>query len=126
MSQLSNIRLQPVNRILKWQSGMLILLTLVLWRWQGQAAAIAGIYGAAMAITNTLLIKWYLWRAAETARADAGKNLSKAYRCVAERWILTIAFFVIGFKVLALSPQPLLISFVLTQLMLFLGYKNRA
>lgn len=126
MSQLSNIRLQPVNRILKWQSVILILLALVLWRWQGQAAAIAGIYGAAMAVTNTLLIKWHLWRAAETARADAGKNLSKAYRCVAERWIFTIAFFVIGFKVLALSPQPLLISFVLTQLVLFLGYKNRA
>lgn len=105
---------------------MLVLAALVLWRWQGHAAAIAGLYGGAMAVINTLLLKWHLWRAAETARADAGKNLSKAYRCVAERWFFTIAFFVIGFKVLALSPQPLLISFVLTQLMLFLGYKNRA
>ena len=119
------VRAQPVNRVLCWQCVMLVLITLVGFVWQGLATAIAIFYGAIIAMTNTLLMKWHLHRAAYSARADAGKNLSKAYRCVAERWLVSIVLFAIGFGVVVLSPLPLLIGFVLTQLMLFLGYTNR-
>lgn len=118
-------RAQPVNHVLRWQCAMLVLITLVGFFWQGMAVATALFYGAVIAIFNTLLMKWHLHRAAYSARADAGKNLSKAYRCVTERWLVSIVLFAIGFAVLALSPLPLLIGFVLTQLMLFLGYTNR-
>lgn len=120
------VNAQPVNQVLRWQCVVLVIITLIGFIWQGKAAAIAISYGAAMAIFNTLLMKWHLHRAAHTARADAAKNLSKAYRCVAERWLSSLVLFAIGFAVLALLPLPLLIGFVLTQLMLFLGYTNRA
>lgn len=120
------VNAQPVNQVLHWQCVVLVVITLIGFIWQGKAAAFAISYGAAMAIFNTLLMKWHLHRATRTARADAAKNLSKAYRCVAERWLSSLVLFAIGFAVLALLPLPLLIGFVLTQLMLFLGYTNRA
>jgi len=119
------VRAQPINHVLRWQCVMLVLITLVGFVWQDVATAIALFYGAVIAIINTLLMKWHLHRAAYSARADAEKNLSKAYRCVVERWLTSLVLFAIGFAVLALSPLPLLIGFVLTQLMLFLGYTNR-
>ena len=119
------VRAQPINHVLRWQCVMLVLITLVGFVWQDVATAIALFYGAVIALTNTLLMKWHLHRAAYSARADAEKNLSKAYRCVVERWLTSLVLFAIGFAVLALSPLPLLIGFVLTQLMLFLGYTNR-
>ncbi len=119
------VRAQPVNHVLRWQCVMLVLITLVGFVWQGVATAIGLFYGAVIAIINTLLMKWHLHRAAYSARADAEKNLSKAYRCVVERWLTSLVLFAIGFAVLALLPLPLLIGFVLTQLMLFLGYTNR-
>ncbi len=119
------VRAQPINHVLRWQCVMLVLITLVGFVWQDVTTAAALSYGAVIAITNTLLMKWHLHRAAYSARADAEKNLSKAYRCVVERWLSSLVLFAIGFAVLALSPLPLLIGFVLTQLMLFLGYTNR-
>jgi len=119
------VRAQPINHVLRWQCVMLVLITLVGFVWQDVTTAIALFYGAVIALTNTLLMKWHLHRAAYSARADAEKNLSKAYRCVVERWLTSLVLFAIGFAVLALSPLPLLIGFVLTQLMLFLGYTNR-
>ncbi|MCX4189817.1 ATP synthase subunit I [Methylophaga sp. OBS3] len=120
------VNAQPINQVLLWQCVALVLITIVVLVWQGMFAAVATLYGAAMAIFNTLLMKWHLHRAAHTARADAGKNLSKAYRCVIERWFSSLVLFAFGFAVLALAPFPLLLGFALTQLMLFLGYTNRA
>lgn len=119
------VRAQPVNHVLRWQCVMLVLITVVGFVLQGVTTATALFYGAGIAIINTLLMKWHLYRAAYFARSDAEKNLSKAYRCVVERWLTSLVLFAIGFAVLALSPLPLLIGFVLTQLMLFLGYTNR-
>ncbi|AFJ03060.1 ATP synthase I chain [Methylophaga frappieri] len=120
------VRVRPLNTVLKWQCLVLGLFTVILFFWQGLPAALSGLYGATIAVFNTLLMKWHLYRAASVARADAGKNLSKAYRCVMERWFFTIVLFAFGFSVLALSPLPLLVGFVVTQLMLFLGYTKQA
>ena len=122
----SLVRLQPVDAILKRQAGLLVVIFLAVFFWQGLAIAIAAVYGGLIAVSNTVLMRWQLLQAAKTAGADAGLNLRKAYSCVAQRWVLTFALFTIGFAVLALRPLPLLIGFTGLQLMLFFGHMNRA
>lgn len=122
----SLVRLQPVDAILKRQAGLLVVIFLVVFFWQGFAIAIAAVYGGLIAVSNTVLMRWHLLQAAKSAGADAGLNLRKAYSCVAQRWVLTFALFTIGFAVLALRPLPLLIGFIGLQLMLFFGHMNRA
>jgi len=123
MEQLA--RLQPLNRVLKWQ--LLTLVVIVVFTvWWGVETIIAAVFGALIAVINTLLMKWHIMRAARTARANAEKNLSSAYRCVAERWMVTIMMFATALGALELKGLPLLLGFALTQLMLFLGNSNRA
>ena len=122
----SRIRVQPINHLLKVQLVVLVITVLIILWWQGNSASIACFYGGGIAIANTLLQRWYLISAAINAKSDAGMNLRKAYRCVLERWCLTIILFAVGFKVLALMPMPLMTGFILTQLALLFGNKNRA
>lgn len=123
MEQLA--RTAPLKRVLMWQIVMLIAIA-VFTAWWGTEPVLASIYGALIAIFNTLLMLWHIKRAVITARADAEKNLSSAYRCVAERWLVTIMMFAGGLGALGLEALPLLLAFTLTQLMLFLGNTNRA
>lgn len=123
MQQLA--RLQPLNRVLKWQLVMLAFIAFFTV-WWGVETLYAATFGACIAVINTLLMKWHILRAARTARADAEKNLSSAYRCVAERWLVTIMMFATALGALELKGLPLLLGFALTQLMLFLGNSNRA
>ena len=119
-------RIQPINHLLKMQVVTLVVIVLIILWWQGNSAAIACFYGGSIAIANTLLQRWHLIGSARQAKANAGMNLRKAYRCVAERWILTIVMFAVGFGVLSLSPLPLMTGFIVTQLALLFGIKNRA
>ena len=123
MEQLA--RLQPLNRVLKWQLLTLVVIA-VFTVWWGVETIIAAVFGALISVINTLLMKWHIMRAARTARANAEKNLSSAYRCVAERWMVTIMMFATALGALELEGLPLLLGFALTQLMLFLGNSNRA
>ena len=119
-------RVQPLNLLLKRQAATLVLMFLVFFVWQGLEMAVAVAYGAAIGIANTLLQRRHLILAAREAKADAAMNLRKAYRCVAERWIVTIAMFSVGFIVLEFSAPGVLAGFIATHLVLFLGNTNRA
>jgi ATP synthase protein I len=118
------IRVRPINHLLKMQVVALVLISLFFLWWQGNSAAMASFFGGFIAIANTLLQRWHLIKAATQAKSDAGKNLRKAYRCIAERWILTIVMFAVGFGLLALLPLPLMAAFIVTQLALLFGNMN--
>ncbi len=122
----SRIRVQPINQLLKRQVVLLVITVLTLLWWQGTNEAIASLYGGSIAIVNTLLQRWHLIGAATQAKSDAGKNLRKAYRCIIERWIVTIVMFVVGFAVLRFLPLPLMTGFIVIQFALLFGHKNRA
>jgi len=110
---------------LKWQITTLVLTVLIVFVWQGNMAGIAYLYGGGIAVGNTLLQRWHLFAAAKTAKADADKNLGRAYRCVAERWVLTIVLFAIGFLVFV-PAEMLLAGFVVAQIAVLFGHRNRA
>ena len=118
------VRVQPVNYLLKIQVVLLALTVLIVFLWQGGGGAIACFYGGSIAIANTLLQRWHLIGSVKQARSDASMNLRKAYRCVAERWILTVVMFVVGFAVLNFLPLPLMTGFIVTQLALLFGTRT--
>jgi ATP synthase protein I len=120
------VRAKPINHILRVQLLTLGIIA-ILFYWQGWSSMAAGAFGSFIAIGNTLLIKWHLHQAAKTAGAYANKNLQRAYRCVAERWLFTIALFAIGFGIFAFKPFPLFGGFAVTQMVvLVFGNLNRA
>lgn len=122
----SRIRVQPINQLIKRQIVLLVITVLiVLWR-QESSGALACFYGGSIAIANTVLQRWHLIGSAKKAKSDAGMNLRRAYRCVLERWVLTVVMFAVGFAVLHLSPPHLMTGFIVTQLALLFGIKNRA
>jgi len=120
------LRVQPINHLLKMQVLVLVGIVLISLWWQGSEVAIACLYGGIIAVANTLLQRWHLIDSVEQAKSDAGKNLRKAYSCVAQRWILTIAMFAVGFAVLKFLPLPLMTGFIVTQMALLFGIKNQA
>jgi ATP synthase protein I len=120
------IRVQPINSIIRIQVVILVLTVVIVLCLQGLSAAEACLYGGGIAIANSLLQRWHLIGAAKRAKSDAGMNLRKVYRCVAERWILTIVLFVIGFAVLKLVPLPLITGFIVAQLALLFGNLKQA
>jgi len=120
------IRVQPINHLIKMQVVVLVVTVFIFLWWQGSSASIACFYGGGIAVANTLLQRWHLISSAKQAKSDASMNLRKAYRCVAERWLLTVVMFAVGFAVLILSPLPLMTGFIVTQLTLLFGNLNRA
>ncbi len=119
------VRAEPINRLLKWQIVALVITAFLIFLWQGLLASIAVSFGAAIAVINTCLQKWHLHAAAKFAGADAGKNLGRAYRCVAERWIMTIVLFAIGFSVLT-EDAWIVAGFAVMQFVVLFGNLNRA
>jgi ATP synthase protein I len=120
------LRLQPINNLLKRQLVVLVGIVLILFWWQGGVAAIACFYGGMIAVANTLLQRWHLIDSVEYARSDAGKNLRKAYSCVAQRWLLTIVMFAVGFAVFNFALLPLMTGFIAMQFALLFGIKKQA
>ena len=119
------IRVQAINRLIKMQLVMLAITVLIALYWQGVGVATAYLYGGSITVINTLLQRWHLISAATQAKSDAGMNLRKAYRCVAERWFITIVLFIIGFAVLTFSPLPVMIGFIVTQFALIFEIRTR-
>ncbi len=122
----SRVRLQPINTLLKRQFITLVGIVVILLWWLGINAAVASFFGGSIALANTLLQRWHLIASVEQAKSDAGKNLRKAYSCVAQRWLLTIVMFAVGFAVFKFLPLPLMTGFIVTQLALLFGIKNQA
>jgi hypothetical protein len=81
----------------------------------GMPAALAALYGAAIALTNTLLLVWRQHRGKRQLHADAQRHLWSFYFSTLERYFVVGGLFVAGLGGLHLSPPPLLIAFVAGQ-----------
>jgi ATP synthase protein I len=120
------LRVQPINLLIKIQIVTLILIGFIFLLWQGVNFAIAGMFGAAVVVVNTWLQRKHLILAAQFSKADAGKNLQRAYRCVLERWAITLVLFAVGIIMLKLSALPMLLGFIVTQFAVFFEQIKRA
>jgi ATP synthase protein I len=102
--------------------AFIIALVCAAYAWYGGfASAKAGLFGGLIAFFNSLLLSWHMRRAERVAGDSAERSLRIVYLCAAERLILTIGLLVLGIVVIKLQPLPLVIGFVATQAVVFLG-----
>ena len=119
------VRAKPINYLIKMQIVVLVVTSLITLCIQDINIVIAYVYGCAIALVNSFIQRKHLFAAAKFAKADAGKNLGRAYRCVAERWFVTILMFAIGFLVL-MPDEMILVGFIAMQIVVLFGNYNRA
>ncbi len=121
----SLVRAQPINHLIKMQVVLLVITSLIVFLVRDNANTLSYLFGGMIAVSNTLLQRWHLSASAKFARADASKNLGRAYRCVAERWVMTIVLFAIGFLVLV-PVEMMLAGFIVMQAVVLFGNYSRA
>ena len=86
------------------------------WYLRGDAAALAALYGGAVALLNTLMLSRRLVRAGELAKTDPQRGVYSLYFGAVQRFVFVLAALAVGLGLLKLDPLPLLASFALAQL----------
>lgn len=101
-----------LKRIFQAQLIFITLLSIIYIVTVDIHAGVAAIFGGAIALVNTLLLRWNFERAELFAENDAGQNMKLLYRTAAMRLFSTIGLFVIALGVLKLEPLPVLAGFI--------------
>ena len=83
---------------------------------QGGAAAVAALYGAMVALANTLFLLWRMRHSEQNPQWKAAQHLRWFYRSGLERFLLVAALLALGMGSLKLLPVAVLIGFVVSQL----------
>ncbi len=81
----------------------------------GWPSALAGLFGATIALSNTLLLVWRMRRGKRHLHADVQRHLRSFYFSTIERYVVVGSLLAIGIGALQLSPLPLLVAFIAGQ-----------
>lgn len=79
-------------------------------------AALAALYGAGIALSNTALLAWRSQRGKRQLHADAHRHLRSFYFSVVERYFVVGGLLAAGLGGLDLSPLPLIAAFTAGQM----------
>lgn len=82
----------------------------------GTPAAYAALFGASIALSNSLLLAWRLHRGKRPLHADAQRHLRSLYFSSLERWFVVGSLLAIGLGALKLPPMPFIAAFVTGQM----------
>lgn len=102
--------------ILLIQGALVLVGVAVALYYQGQAGALAALFGGAVAIGNTLLLTRRVRRAGELAADDPKRSMYSLYFGVIQRFVFVVAMLGIGLGGLRLEPVALLATFGAAQL----------
>ncbi|RRQ21955.1 ATP synthase subunit I [Thiohalobacter thiocyanaticus] len=83
--------------------------------------AIAWLFGAGIALSNTALLAWRSHRLARRPATDVNRDLRAFFFSAIERLVIVIMLFVAGLGALELPPLPLLGAFIAGQLVLMIS-----
>jgi ATP synthase protein I len=111
------------QRILAIQA---LLISVVAWGfyfYQNQLAAQAALYGGCIVLFNVWMMDRRVRIAAKIAAISPGKEVQVLYFAAIQRFIFTLALFIVGMKGLDLPPVPMLITFAVAQLGYFFNKK---
>lgn len=104
-----------MRKILNIQIVTALLATLFGYFYGGIPAALAALFGAGIAMSNTLLLVWRLYRSKRQIHADAHRHLRSFYFSTVERFFVVGGLLAVGLGALQLMPLPLLAAFVAGQ-----------
>lgn len=82
----------------------------------GAPAALAALFGAGIALSNSLLLVWRLHRSKRQIHVDAHRHLRAFYFSTLERFVVVGGLLAMGLGALQLMPLPLIAAFVTGQM----------
>ena len=116
MSYAADMLRQTVRRVLLLQTVLTLLTGVAFFALLGSLAALAALYGGAIAVIGTWLLGRRVQRAPELpAPGHSGGQLA-LYAGILPRFIVTLALLGVGIGGLSLFPIPLITAFAVAQL----------
>ncbi|OQW91919.1 MAG: hypothetical protein BWK79_15825 [Beggiatoa sp. IS2] len=109
------------HRIMAIQALLTSALGWFFYVYQNPLAGQSALYGGCMAIFNVWITHRRVLTATEVAKVAPGKETTVLYIAAVQRFVFTLAFFMIGMGWLALLPIPMLITFSVAQVGYFFG-----
>lgn len=105
---------RDVLKLLMAQAGLAVVTALGMYFYRH--AAVATLYGGAIALINTLLLSWRTARAAAMVDKDARWSSFTLLAGVLERFLFTLVAFGLGIGVLRMDPPALIVGFAVAQM----------
>jgi len=104
------------KKIILLQLGIGLVIAAGFFLKDGSWAAISAFYGGLVSVASTTMLSRGVNRASVAAEKSAQTSQMILYLGAVVRFVLVLALFGIGLGVLELAPLPLIIGFVITQL----------
>ncbi|MEQ1663601.1 MAG: ATP synthase subunit I [Thiobacillus sp.] len=105
-----------VQRVALAQAGLAPVLAIAAGVVAGTGAALALLYGGAVALAVSLLLVWRERKSMRHPEWDQHQLLKLFVRVGVERLILLVVLLAVGLEVLKLAPLPLMLGLLLAQL----------
>lgn len=109
--------MRPI-RIAIEQAAVAAISAALTYSYIGENAAKAAWFGGLVAVANTLMLAWRMRAAAQSTGKSPGQELAGLARSSMERFFMVALLIAAGLGWLKLMPAPLLLGFVLGQLVL--------
>lgn len=109
-----------------WQVKLQVLVGLliaILFAVDSIGMFLAALFGATIAVVVALLQYWHISRTNDSMSATQSMRI--LMRCSIERLVIASALFFLGIGVFTLSPLPLLVGFITTQIPVFVAGLKR-
>ena len=107
-----------IVRIAVFQVAVVAVSAALTYAYMGEPMARAAGFGGMVAVSNTLLLAWRMRAGAQLAGRSPGQELARLVRSSLERFFMVALLIAAGLGWLKLMPAPLLLGFVLGQLVL--------
>jgi len=112
------------QRVLSVQAMLVSLVAWGFYAYQGIDEAQAALYGGCITMFNVWLTNRRVHAAAQIAEIAPGKEINVLYVAAIQRFVFTIAFFILGMWLLELPPIPMLVTFAVAQVGYFFKGSN--
>lgn len=104
------------NNLIAVQAVLVLLCTAVAWFYYGYPAALAALYGGAVALINAWLLARRVQRVGELVKSDPNRGMYALLMGAVQRFVLVIAALALGLGFLHLDPVPMVLTFGVAQL----------
>lgn len=103
------------SRILSAQAAIISVIAWLFYAYATVIEAQAACYGGCIAMFNVWLTQRRLHAAAQIAQISPGNEVVVLYIAAVQRFVFTIAFFILGMWWLQFPPLPILVTFTAAQ-----------
>lgn len=117
--------IEGMRKILTIQSLVTLLVAGGSFLQGGMPLAQAALFGGGIALGNSALLAWRVWRASLAATTSTERGTLHLYLGAVERFVFTLAAFGFGMGWLKLAPLPMLIAFAVAQAGYWFGARDQ-